>query len=408
MKKCRFCDNPLSLSFCDLGKTPLSNAYLGKEQLLKKENFFPLHAYVCSNCLLVQLEEVESPENIFQDYAYFSSFSKSWLEHSSLYVDKMIERFGFNENSQVVELASNDGYLLQYFKNKNVPVLGIEPAANVAEIALKKGIPTIAEFFGSEFALELVKKHKKPDLLLGNNVLAHVPNLNDFVKGMKILLDDKGIITMEFPHLLNLMKENQFDTIYHEHFSYFSFFVVEKVFAKHGLTLFDVDKLKTHGGSLRIYAKHDDNSSIPISESVSSLKEEERNFGLNNLDTYVNFQQKIDENKQKLLDFLTFCKENNKKVIGYGAPAKGNTLLNYYGINTDLLNYTVDRSPYKQGRFLPGTHLPIKTPDEISKDKPDFILILPWNLREEIIEQMSFVKDWGAKFIIPIPELMVL
>jgi len=245
--------------------------------------------------------------------------------------------------------------------------------------------------------------------VFGIHIFCSFPHsLNDFVKGMKILLDDKGIITMEFPHLLNLMKESQFDTIYHEHFSYFSFFVVEKVFAKHGLTLFDVDKLKTHGGSLRIYAKHDDNSSIPISESVSSLKEEERNFGLNNLDTYVNFQQKIDENKQKLLDFLTFCKENNKKVIGYGAPAKGNTLLNYYGINTDLLNYTVDRSPYKQGRFLPGTHLPIKTPDEISKDKPDFILILPWNLREEIIEQMSFVKDWGAKFIIPIPELMVL
>ena len=407
--QCRFCGTPLEHTFADLGMSPVSNAFLKREQLNLKESFYPLHAYVCSGCLLVQLEQFESPEAIFNDeYAYFSSFSDSWLKHAKKYADEMVRRFRIDQSSFVVEIASNDGYLLQYFVGKQIPVLGVEPSANVAEAARKKGVDTLVKFFGVKTAKQLVAKGRKADLLLGNNVLAHVPDLNDFVAGMKILLKPDGVITMEFPHLLRLMRENQFDTIYHEHFSYFSFLSVEKVFARHGLTLFDVQHLPTHGGSLRIYAKHAEDRSKEVASAVVTLLAEERAANLDKLATYGEFAEKVRVTKRKLLQFLVNAKENGKSIAAYGAPAKGNTLLNYCGVRTDFIDYAVDRNPHKQGMYLPGTHIPIYEPDHIFKTKPDYLLILPWNLRDEIVQQMSGIRQWGGQFVVPIPEVTVV
>jgi 2-polyprenyl-3-methyl-5-hydroxy-6-metoxy-1,4-benzoquinol methylase len=405
---CRFCKTGLNHTFLDLGMSPLSNAYLKPEQLNQAEKFYPLHAYVCKQCLLVQLEEFESPDRIFSDYAYFSSYAESWLRHAQAYTEQMLERFGFNTSSQIVEIASNDGYLLQFFHAKGIPVMGIEPAANVAQVAESKGIPTVVKFFGADTARELARQGKHADLLLGNNVLAHVPDLNDFVAGMEILLKPKGILTMEFPHLLQLMEQNQFDTIYHEHFSYFSFATVKTIFAAHGLTLFDVEELPTHGGSLRIYAKHKDYSGIDVCKRVQTLIDRENQAGLDKIATYAQFGAKVMETKRKLLSFAIAAKNANKSIVGYGAAAKGNTLLNYCGMRADFLDYTCDRSPYKQGLFLPGTHIPILHPDQIAETKPDYVLILPWNLKEEICNQLSYIREWGGKFVVPIPEVEVL
>lgn len=407
-RQCRFCGSPLSLSFADLGMSPLSNAYLKPGQLSKMEPFYPLHAWVCESCFLVQLEEFESPEHIFSDYAYFSSFSDSWLDHARRFTDQVAKRFALDASSFVVEIASNDGYLLQYFVSRGVPVLGIEPAANVAAEAERKGVPTLVKFFGTRTALDLKAAGKQVDLLIGNNVLAHVPGLNDFVAGMEILLKPGGVISMEFPHLLRLMEENQFDTIYHEHFSYFSFLVAERVFAKHGLTIFDVEEIPTHGGSLRIFAKRASNSALPVGERVSALRRREQVAGLDRADTYRAFAERVKATKRLLLRFLIDAREAGKHVVGYGAPAKGNTLLNYCGVRTDLLEYTVDRSPHKQGHFLPGTHIPVYAPEKIRETRPDYVLILPWNLKNEIVEQMSEVRSWGGKFVVPIPEVRVL
>lgn len=406
--QCRFCSAPLSLSFADLGMSPLSNGYLKPGQLNRMERFYPLHARVCESCYLVQLEEFESPEHIFSDYLYFSSYSDSWLAHAASYTEQMIQRFGFDARSHVVEIASNDGYLLQYFVKRGIPVLGIEPAANVAQVAEQKGIPTLTRFFGKATARELAAAGKSADLLLGNNVLAHVPDLNDFVGGMTLLLKPDGVITMEFPHLLRLMEENQFDTIYHEHFSYFSFSVAEKVFAAHRLTLFDVEEIPTHGGSLRIYAKHASNTVFPVGERVPALRQREKAAGLDRADAYRAFSRQVMATKRSLLRFLIDAHEAGKRVVGYGAPAKGNTLLNYCGVRTDLLEYTVDRSPHKQGHFLPGTHIPVHAPEKIRETRPDYVLILPWNLEQEIISQMADIRGWGGKFVIPIPEVRVI
>jgi len=388
--------------------SPLANSYLTADQLDRMEPFYPLHAYVCSECFLVQLQEFETPEHIFTDYAYFSSFSDSWVAHAKAYVESMVARFGFDETSQVVEIASNDGYLLQFFRERNVPVLGIEPAANVAKAAEEKGIPTLVQFFNPETAASLVEQGTQADLLLGNNVLAHVPSLNEFVRGMKIALKPRGIITMEFPHLLRLMQENQFDTIYHEHFSYLSLFTVERVFAEFGLRIFDVDQIPTHGGSLRIYATHIENDERPTTENVDAVKSDEVRAGLRDLETYRAFSDRVKKTKRALLRFLVEAREQGKSVVGYGAPAKGNTLLNYCGVRTDFIDYTVDRSPHKQDRFLPGVHVPIYGPDEIRETKPDYLLILPWNIRDEIMKQMAYIRDWGGQFVVPIPETKVL
>ncbi len=404
---CRFCDESLKHIFLDLGKSPLSNSFLKEEMLNQSEKFYPLCVYVCEKCLLVQLPEFENPQNIFGDYAYFSSYSDSWLKHSKDYVNMIIKRFNFKKNSRVVEIASNDGYLLQYFKEKNIPILGIEPAENVAKVAVQKGIPTLIKFFGTDTAKELVRQEKSADLIIGNNVLAHVPNLNDFVEGLKIFLKPEGIITMEFPHLLNLIKYVQFDTIYHEHFSYYSLLIVEKVFSSHGLTIFDVEELSTHGGSLLIYVKHSENNSIPISKNIQELLKKEKDFGLENILTYKSFMTKVEIIKKNLKEFFISSKNDGKKIVCYGAAAKGNTLLNYCGIGLDLIDYVVDRNPHKQELFLPGTHLPIKSPEEVKKTKPDFLVILPWNLKKEIMEQMSFIREWEGKFVVPIPEVKI-
>lgn len=405
--RCRFCNTPLSYTVVDLGMSPLCESYLGAGQLNQMEPFYPLHVYVCANCFLVQLEEYVSPEHIFTEYAYFSSYADSWLQHAKRYTDAMVERFDLNGSSQVVEVASNDGYLLQYFVEKNIPVLGIEPAANVAKVAVEKGVPTLVEFFGVESARRLAAADKQADLLLGNNVLAQVPDLNDFVAGLKILLKPQGVITIEFPHLMCLVAENQFDTIYHEHFSYFSFITAERIFAAHGLTLFDVEELPTHGGSLRIYARHRDDLSKPVSERALALKQRELEAGLTDLAYYAAFEEQVKETKRKLLEFLIQVRRAGKRVVGYGAPGKGNTLLNYCGIRTDFLDYTVDRNPYKQGKFLPGTHIPIFHPDKILETKPDYVLILPWNFKDEIMKQMAVIREWGGQFVVPIPEAKV-
>lgn len=407
---CRFCSTPLVHSLVDLGISPLCQKHVEPEDIGKMEPCYPLHAYVCDQCFLVQLDEFVSPAVIFGDgaYAYFSSYSDSWIEHVRRYAEMVSERFNLNTSSQVVELASNDGYLLQWFVQKGIPVLGVEPAANTAKVAQDRGIPTVVRFFGTDTAKDLAAEDKQADLLLGNNVLAHVPKLNDFVAGMKILLKPTGVITMEFPHLQRLMEENQFDTIYHEHFSYFSFVTVERVFAAHGLTLFDVEELPTHGGSLRIFARHVEDMSKPVSERVTALRVREKRLGYEDLAIYAGFGERVRETKRKLLTFLIEAKRAGKRVVGYGAPGKGNTLLNYCGIRTDFLEYTVDRSPHKQGRFLPGTRIPIMHPDRIAETRPDFILILPWNLKDEIASQMAHVRSWGGRFVVPIPETAVL
>lgn len=404
---CRFCEAPLQHSFCDLGMSPLSNAFLTREQLDQMEPFYPLHAYVCESCHLVQLQEVQSPEQIFRNYAYFSSCSDSWIRHAKHYTDEMIDRFRLSPLHQVIEIASNDGYLLKHFKGKGIPVLGIEPAENVAHVARADGIPTLVKFFGVGTATELVSEGTQADLLIGNNVLAHGPDLNDFVRGLKILLKPRGLMTLEFPHVLRLIEKNQFDTIYHEHFSYFSCMTVEKVFARHGLAVFDVDELDTHGGSLRIYARHLHDTSQPINQNIDRLRNQEVNAGLHKLETYSAFAEKARETKRALLDFLIGVKRKGKSIVGYGAPAKGNTLLNYCGIGIDFLDYTVDRSPHKQGRFLPGTRIPIYHPDRIHETKPDYLLILPWNLKHEIVAQMAFIRGWGGQFVVPIPRVQV-
>ena len=404
---CRFCGAALSVIFVDLGMSPLCESFLPEERINKMESFYPLRVFVCGNCFLVQLEEYVRPEDIFTEYAYFSSYSDSWLNHAKKYTDQVAHRFGLGANSLVIELASNDGYLLQYFLEKKIAALGIEPAANIAKVALEKDVPTLVRFFGTKLARELVASGRRPDLLLGNNVLAQVPNLNDFVEGMKILLKPGGVITMEFPHLLLLMDENQFDTIYHEHFSYFSFITAERIFAAHGLTLFDVEELPTHGGSLRIYADHGEERARPVSAAVAELRRREENYGLGRVECYAAFGEKVKETKRKLLEFLIRARREGKKIVGYGAPGKGNTLLNYCGIRTDFLEFTVDRNPYKQGKFLPGTHIPILPPEQLRSARPDYIFILPWNLKDEIIEQLSFVREWGGEFVVPIPEVRV-
>jgi SAM-dependent methyltransferase len=372
------------------------------------EPFYPLYVRVCDGCFLVQLEPAATPEDIFSDYAYFSSYSDSWLEHARIYTDTVAQRFALNHRSRVVEIASNDGYLLQYFAAKEIPVLGIEPARNVAEAALRRGIPTRVCFFGVDTAEELAEEDRQADLIIGNNVLAHVPDLNGFVAGLKILLAATGVITLEFPHLMRLMEENQFDTIYHEHFSYFSLIAIRKLFARHGLALFDVEELPTHGGSLRIYACHREDTAKPAMERVGDLLSTEERAGFTKLEHYLSFGEQVKETKRKFLDFLIKAKNTGKFVVGYGAPAKGNTLLNYCGVGTDFIDYTVDRSPHKQGRFLPGTHIPIHHPDRIRETRPDYLLILPWNLRDEITEQMSYVREWDGRFVVPIPEVRVL
>lgn len=405
--KCRFCSKYLSDIFVDLGLSPLSNAYVKEEMAKGKENFYPLKPMICRNCFLVQLPELEKAENIFtSDYAYFSSFSQTWLEHVKRYVNESIKKFGLNNHCLIIEIASNDGYLLQFFKEKNIPVLGIEPALNVAEAAIEKGIPTIVKFFNTSLASELKLEGKLADLLIGNNVLAHVPNLNDFIKGMKIILKPEGLITMEFPHLLRLIEENQFDTIYHEHFSYFSFITVEKIFSHHGLTIFDVDEIPTHGGSLRIYACHLE-SKREISEKVQELKEREEKIGITNMDFYHSFSEKVKRTKRDILRFLIELKESGKKIAAYGAPAKGNTLLNYCGIRTDFIDFTVDKNPHKQGCYLPGSRIPIYHPDKLKEERPDYVVILPWNLKDEIMEQVSYIRDWEGRFVTLIPSVKV-
>ncbi len=406
---CRFCDTELNHVFADLGSTPIANDYIKEENLHSMEPFYPLEVYVCDSCFLVQLPEHQTAENIFaEDYTYFSSYSDSWLKHANDYVDMMVDRFGFGQASKVIELASNDGYLLQYFKQKGVPILGIEPAANVAEVAEKNGIPSVVKFFGIQTANELVDDGIQADLVLGNNVLAHVPDINDFVKGMKIILKEQGVITMEFPHLLRLVELNQFDTIYHEHYSYLSFTTVEKIFAKHGLTLFDVEELPTHGGSLRIFAQHQQDESKPISDRVVALRDTEASKGFTTVEHYLSYQAQIDETKRNLLKFLIDAREKGKTIVGYGAPAKGNTLLNYCGVGTDFIQYTVDKSPAKKGSYLPGTRIPIYDPEKIAETRPDYILILPWNLKDEIIKQMANARSWGCKFVVPIPSVEVI
>ena len=404
---CRSCGAELNHTFVDLGMSPLANSYIKPEGLNRMEPFYPLHVYVCEKCLLVQLEQFSSPHDIFSDYAYFSSFSDSWLAHAKAYVEMIVERFHLGQKAKVVEIASNDGYLLKNFVARGIPVLGVEPAANVAEVAKKNGINTSVAFFGERTALELKGNEWSADLIIGNNVLAHVPDLNDFVKGLKILLKPTGLITMEFPHLLQLMESNQFDTIYHEHFSYFSFLAVEQVFARHGMKLFDVEELPTHGGSLRIYACHDGDGSKSIGVRAQELKSRETQAGFGDLSHYLSFSPKVEGTKRKLLSFLITARQEGKRVVGYGAPAKGNTLLNYCGVRTDLIDYTVDRSPHKQGHFLPGVHIPIHAPEHIRQTRPNYVLILPWNLREEVMQQMGFIREWGGKFVVPIPEVTV-
>jgi len=371
------------------------------------EAFYPLHVYVCGNCFLAQLQQYVSREEIFNEYAYFSSYSDSWLEHAKRYTDMIVSRLGLNHRSTVMELASNDGYLLQYFVQKKIKAIGVEPAANVAAVAQKNGVPTVVKFFGRETAKELVAQYGQVDLLIGNNVLAQVPDLNDFVGGMETVLKPGGVITVEFPHLMRLMKENQFDTIYHEHFSYFSFIAAEKIFARHGIKLFDVEELSTHGGSLRIYGRHDEDGTKPVGDRVIEMRQREHDAGYGRIETYGNFGEQVKETKRKLLEFLIGVRRQGKSVVGYGAPGKGNTLLNYCGIRTDFIDYTVDRNPYKQGKFLPGTHIPILHPDKIKETKPDYLFILPWNFKDEIMAQMSGIREWGGKFVVPIPEVTV-
>lgn len=405
---CRFCGAGLTYTFVDLGMSPLCESYLAPEQLNHVEPFYPLRVYVCGSCFLVQLDEYVAPDGIFSEYAYFSSYSDSWVEHARRYSDQVIARFGLDTGSQVMEVASNDGYLLQHFAKRGIPVLGIEPAANVAKVAIdKKGIPTVVRFLGQQSAHEIRGAHGQADLLVGNNVLAHVPALNDFVAGLKILLKPQGVLTMEFPHLARLMEFNQYDTIYHEHFSYLSLLAAEKVFATHGITVFDVEEISTHGGSLRIYARHTDDAAKVVTARVRALWQAEIELSLDSLGAYSRFEQRVRQSKHELLEFLISAKRAGKSIVGYGTPGKGNTLLNYCGIRQDFLDYTVDRNPYKHGKYTPGTRIPIYSPDRIKETRPDYLLILPWNLKEEMMAQASYIREWGGQFVVPIPEVRV-
>ena len=406
-RQCRFCGSSLQRTFVDLGLSPLCETYPAASDFQRGEHYYPLHVYVCENCFLVQLEEYESAENIFSDYAYFSSFSDSWLKHSETYCNKMKSRFGLNEQSFVVEVASNDGYLLQYFVRQGVPVLGIEPAANVAKVAVEKGVPSLVRFFGTKLARELAADGRCADLVLGNNVLAQVPDLNDFVEGLKILLKPDGIITLEFPHLLKLIELNEFDTIYHEHFSYFSMLTTIRIMEAHGLKVFDVEELKSHGGSLRVYGCRAESSAHKLQPSVAKVLADEEKAGLSSLAGYESFGRQVRETKMALVEFLLEAAKEGKSVVGYGAPGKSATLLHYCGIGKDLIAYTVDRSPYKQCRFLPGNHIPIFHPDRIRETKPDYVVILPWNLKDEIMEQLRFIREWGGRFVVPIPKVTI-
>jgi SAM-dependent methyltransferase len=401
---CRFCEAELRHTFVDLGSSPPCQTILTRAQLDQMEAFYPLRVYVCDRCFLVQLPVHVAPTDIFTEYAYFSSYSDTWVDHARRYASMMRQRCGLTGSSLVVELASNDGYLLQHFVHAGIPVLGIEPAANVAAAALEKGVRTLVRFFGTETARELVREGTRADVIVGNNVLAQVPDLNDFVAGMKILLAPQGVITIEFPHLMRLIEGNQFDTIYHEHFSYFSFITTTRIFAAHGLHVFDVEELPTHGGSLRVYARHVEDTSKSESPRVAALKAHEEASGFTRLDAYRSFDEQVKETKRRILDFLIAAKREGKTIVGYGAPGKGNTLLNYCGIRCDFLDYTVDRNPYKQDKFLPGTHIPVFPPERIRETRPDLVLILPWNLKDEIMEQLSYIREWGGRFVIPIPE----
>ena len=404
---CRFCGAPLETTFVNLGMSPLCESFVRPDQLAEMEPFYPLHAYVCGQCFLVQLQEFVTPGEIFTEYAYFSSYSTSWVEHARRYAEMMIARFRLGRASKVMEIASNDGYLLQHFVAHGVPVLGIEPAANVAKVAIEKGVSSIVRFFGLQSAADIAAEHGRPDLLLGNNVLAHVPDINDFVGGMKILLAPHGVITMEFPHLARLMAENQFDTIYHEHFSYLSFVTVERIFAHHGITLFDVEELPTHGGSLRIYGRHQENAALAVTGRIRELRQREIDEGFLTQECYRGFDERVKATKRKLLTFLIDARQRGKRVVGYGAPGKGNTLLNYCGIRTDFLDFTVDANPYKHGKFTPGTRIPILAPEKLRDARPDYVLILPWNLKEEISAQVAYIREWGGRFVVPIPEVTV-
>ena len=406
--RCRLCASDRLKTVFSLGTTPLANAYLTEEQLLEPEVFFPLELKLCRDCLLAQLDEYEHPDAIFTDYAYFASCSTTWLDHARAYVEAMTERFALGPRSQVVEIASNDGYLLQYFVERGIPVLGIEPAANVAEEAVRRSIPTLVEFWHSACAERLAQEGRFADLIIGNNVLAHVPGLNDFVAGLKILLKPHGIITMEFPHLYRLVEGNQFDTIYHEHFSYYSFFVVQHLFGMHGLTLFDVDELPTHGGSLRIYARHTEDDTHPIEHRVEALLKKEQEAGMRTIDYYEGFGERAGACKRELLAFLLDAKQHGKRIVGYGAAAKGNTLLNFCGIGRDFVDFIVDRNPHKQDLYTPGTRIPIRDPQAVDESRPDYLLILPWNITDEIVDQMQRIRSWGGRFVTPIPHLRVI
>ena len=405
---CRFCGAALVHTFVDLGVSPLCESYVSADRLHETEPVYPLRVFVCERCFLVQLPAHVGGEEIFTEYAYFSSYSESWLAHAERYAEVMIARLHLTEASQVVEVASNDGYLLQYFLRRGIPSLGVEPAANVARAAIAKGVPTRVEFFGQDSAARLVAQGVRADLLVGNNVLAQVPELNDFVAGLFMLLRPGGVLTLEFPHLLHLVEENQFDTIYHEHYSYFSFRTVEALLAAHGLAIFDVEELPTHGGSLRIHAVHATDRAHPPTDRVVAMRRLEESTGLGRLSYYESFAERVQETKQRLLEFLERARRAGKRVAGYGAPGKGNTLLNYCGIGSDLVEYTVDRNPYKQGKYLPGSRIPIYAPDRIERTRPDYLLILPWNLRDEIMEQMRGIRAWGGQFVVPIPTLTVL
>jgi SAM-dependent methyltransferase len=405
---CLFCGSRDLHSVVDLGMSPLCESYVPAERLNSMEPFYPLHAFVCGACCLVQLDEYVSREDIFTEYAYFSSYADSWVQHMKQYADMISDRLGLSPESFVVEVASNDGYLLQHFVARGIPVLGIEPAANVARVAVEKGIPTLVRFFGEATARELAAEGRLADLVAGANVLAQVPDVNDFVKGLKIILKPGGVITIEFPHLMKLIDENQFDTIYHEHFSYFSLLSSENILRKHGLVVFDVDEIPTHGGSLRIYARHAEDPSRPVSVRVEELRARELARGYDRVESYLAFSEKVRETKRKLLEFLIEAKRQGKSIAGYGAPGKGNTLLNYCGIRTDFLDYTVDRNTYKQGKYLPGTHIPIFAPEKLRETQPDYVLILPWNFKDEIIRQNAYIREWGGKFVVPIPEVTVL
>jgi SAM-dependent methyltransferase len=406
-KPCRFCGAPLSVVFADLGMCPIANSLVPEHRLAAMEPFYPLRAFVCERCFLVQAEEFEAPEGIFSDYTYFSSYSTSWLAHCQAYTDQIVERLSLGPQHTVVEVGSNDGYLLQYFHERGIRVIGVEPAANVAQEAIVKGIPTIVRFFGTGLAEEL-RDESSADLLIGNNVLAHMPDVNDFVAGLKTLLKPTGVATVEFPHLMRLVEENQFDTIYHEHFSYFSFLTVTRIFEEHQLRVFDVEELPTHGGSLRVYARHAANDTLAETDRVGELAARERAAGYEQLGVYTSFGERMAVTKREVLRHLIEAKDAGKTVVGYGAPAKGTTLLNYCGIGTDFVEYTVDKSPHKQGHYLPGVHIPIREPDEIRRTRPDYVFILPWNLKGEIMEEISFVRDWGGRFMVRAPEMTVL